>query len=110
MADIDLTKEIVKALDPNFLLAQENLTTNTDITKAIDSTSKSQAGLNYIKKGIQKVFRSTPTPTVNKVKKPKMSRHNIKNPTTPLTIKLPGATRHGGKRIKRNKTRKNLMF
>ena len=65
MADIDLTKEIVKALDPNFLLAQENLTTDIDIDRKIDSASKSQAGLNYIKKGIEKIYRSSATANAN---------------------------------------------
>ena len=65
MTDKDLTKKIVKALDPNFLLAQENLITDMDIGRKIDTTSKAKAGLNYIKKGIEKIYRSSATATAN---------------------------------------------
>jgi hypothetical protein len=65
MADIDLTKKIVKALDPNFLLAQENLISHMDIARKIDSASKTKAGLNYIKKGIEKIYHSSATATAN---------------------------------------------
>ena len=102
MADIDLTKEIVKALDPNFLLAQENLTTDIGIDRKIDSASKSQAGLNYIKKGIQQVFRSSAksTPTVQSTPAVRTTTRKSRNPfksknakrsSSNFTIKNPSA-------------------
>jgi hypothetical protein len=78
MADIDLTKKIVKALDPNFLLAQENLITDMDIARKIDTSSKTKAGLNYIKKGIEKIYRSSAT--ANATTTPPPPEFKITNP------------------------------
>ena len=80
MADIDLTKKIVKALDPNFLLAQENLITDMDIGRKIDTTSKTKAGLNYIKKGIEKIYRSSATANANATTTPPPPEFKITNP------------------------------
>ena len=100
MVDKDLTKKIVKALDPNFLLAQENLITDMDIGRKIDSASKSQAGLNYIKKGIEKIYRSSASPSsatrtslpVAESKTRKWRNpFKSKNREAPLTIKNPAA-------------------
>lgn len=132
MADIDLTKEIVKALEPNFLLAQEKLISDTDIARKIDTTSKTQAGINYIKKGIQKIYRSKSTPTVEstptiestpvptrskthkwrnpfKSKNPKRSSSNftIKNPAADPSYVQPaqftGTSTSGGRRTTKKK-------
>ena len=110
MVDKDLTKKIVKALDPNFLLAQENLISHMDIARKIDSASKTKAGLNYIKKGIEKIYRSSATATANattatppppefKIRNPmaKSKTRKWRNPfkskksSTKFTIKNPAA-------------------
>jgi len=57
MADKELTKKIIKALDPNLLLAKEQIYIPTNI----ESSAKSKASLNYIKEGVKTVFRAKPS-------------------------------------------------
>ena len=120
MADIDLTKQIVKALDPNFLLAQENLISDIDIARKIDTTSKTQAGINYIKKGIQKIYRSKTTPTVESTPTVTSKTHKWRNPfkskkpkrsSSNFTVKNPMAdpSTSGGRRTTKKKNSNVLI-
>ena len=69
MDDKELTKNLLKALDPNFLLKQEQVF----IARDIESSAKSKAAADYIRKGINKVFRSSDTKK-NKLIRTKQTR------------------------------------
>jgi len=74
MADKDLTRKIIKALNPNVLLAQETKQSQYNIARNIESSAKSKASLNYIRDGVKTIFRSKANDT-------KDNRRRVSRPT-----------------------------
>jgi len=74
MADKDLTKKLLKAFDPNFLLKQQQLF----IARGIDSSAKLKAAANYLRRGVSTVFRSGGSKR-NKSARTKLTRKNKKS-------------------------------